>query len=153
METIAALATAPFRAAIGVIRMSGDDAFSIAEACLRYTGDNRLIAPDQKRNLSFGRICQGDEIIDEVVVCAFRGPTSYTGEDTVEFSCHGGVYLLNRVLRLLFSLGARQATGGEFTKRAFLNGKSDLTRAEGVMDLIDAEYSTAAFSRRKKSVI
>lgn len=144
METIAALATAPFRAAIGVIRMSGDDAFSIAEACLRYTGDNRLIAPDQKRNLSFGRICQGDEIIDEVVVCAFRGPCSYTGEDTVEFSCHGGVYLLNRVLRLLFSLGARQATGGEFTKRAFLNGKSDLTRAEGVMDLIDAEYSTAA---------
>lgn len=144
MDTIAALATAPFKAAIGVIRMSGPEAFSIAEACLQFPNKGKLICEGQKRNVSFARIVSQGETVDEAVVCAFRGPFSYTGEDTVEFSCHGGVYLLDRVLRLLFSLGARQAEGGEFTKRAFLNGKSDLTRAEGVMDLIDAEYSTAA---------
>lgn len=144
MSTIAALATAPFRAAIGVIRMSGPEAFAIANAVLRYGEKGSLISEGQKRNLSFARICDGDEVVDEAVICAFRGPYSYTGEDTVEFSCHGGVYLLNRVLRLLFSHGARQAEGGEFTKRAFLNGKSDLTRAEGVMDLIDAEYASAS---------
>ncbi|MBO5221181.1 MAG: tRNA uridine-5-carboxymethylaminomethyl(34) synthesis GTPase MnmE [Clostridia bacterium] len=144
MDTIAALATAPFKAAIGVIRMSGPEAFSIAEACLRFPGSGRLIAEDRKRNVAFAYLHDRGEVVDEVVVTAFRGPYSYTGEDTVEFSCHGGVYLLDRVLRLLFSKGARQALGGEFTKRAFLNGKSDLTRAEGVMDLIDAEYSSAA---------
>ena len=143
MSTIAALATAPFRAAIGVIRMSGPDAFSIAEQVLRYANGS-LIEAGQKRNVSFARLVDGEEVIDECVVCAFRGPHSYTGEDTVEFSCHGGVYLLDRVLRLLFSKGARQAEGGEFTKRAFLNGKSDLTRAEGVMDLIDSEYAASA---------
>lgn len=143
MSTIAALATAPFRAAIGVIRMSGPEAFSIANAVLRYRSGS-LILPEQKRNVSFARIVDGEEVVDECVVCAFRGPFSYTGEDTVEFSCHGGVYLLDRVLRLLFAHGARQAEGGEFTKRAFLNGKSDLTRAEGVMDLIDSEYAAAA---------
>lgn len=142
--TIAALATAPFKAAIGVIRMSGPDAFAIAESVLRYSGSGALISEGQRRNLSFARICDGEEVIDEAVICAFRGPYSYTGEDTVEFSCHGGVFLLNRVLRLLFSKGARQAEGGEFTKRAFLNGKTDLTRAEGVMDLIDSEYAAAA---------
>lgn len=144
MDTIAALATAPFKAAIGVIRMSGPEAFSIAQACLRFPGKSGLIGGEQKRNLSFAYFCDGEETVDEVVVSAFRGPFSYTGEDTVEISCHGGVYLLDRVLRILFSKGARQAEGGEFTKRAFLNGKTDLTRAEGVMDLIDAEYSTAA---------
>ncbi len=143
MDTIAALATAPFRAAIGVIRMSGPQAFEIAKGVLRY-GSGCLMEEGQKRSVSFARIVDGEEVLDEAVVCAFRGPHSYTGEDTVEFSCHGGVYLLDRVLRLLFSKGARQAEGGEFTKRAFLNGKSDLTRAEGVMDLIDSEYSTAA---------
>ena len=143
MSTIAALATAPYRAAIGVIRMSGPDAFSIAEQVLRYANGS-LIEAGQKRNVSFARLVDGEEVIDECVVCAFRGPHSYTGEDTVEFSCHGGVYLLDRVLRLLFSKGARQAEGGEFTKRAFLNGKSDLTRAEGVMDLIDSEYAASA---------
>ncbi len=142
MSTIAALATAPFRAAIGVIRMSGPEAFSIARGVLRLSGN--LLESGQKRNVVFARIVDGDEVLDECVVCAFRGPYSYTGEDTVEFSCHGGVYLLDRVLRLLFSRGARQSEGGEFTKRAFLNGKTDLTRAEGVMDLIDAEYSSAS---------
>ena len=144
MNTIAALATAPFKSAIGVIRMSGAEAFSVAESCLRFPGKGTLIGTEQKRNVSFAYFCDGDETVDEVVVCAFRGPHSYTGEDTVEFSCHGGVYLLDRILRILFSRGVRQAEGGEFTKRAFLNGKTDLTRAEGVMDLIDAEYSTAA---------
>lgn len=144
MTTIAALATAPFRAALGVIRLSGPDAFTIAQGILQFPGSGRLIDGDQKRNLSFARIVDGDEVVDECVVSAFRGPFSYTGEDVVEFSCHGGVYLLDRVLRLLFSRGAVQAEGGEFTKRAFLNGKTDLTRAEGVMDLIDAEYASAS---------
>lgn len=142
MSTIAALATAPFRAAIGVLRMSGPKAFEIARGVLRFGGT--FLEEGQKRNVFFARIADGDEVIDECVVCVFRGPYSYTGEDVVELSCHGGVYLLNRVLRLLFARGARQAAAGEFTKRAFLNGKSDLTRAEGVMDLIDAEYSSAA---------
>lgn len=142
--TIAALATAPCKAAIGVIRMSGPDAFSIANACLRFPGAGRLIGEEQKRNVCFAYLVDGEETVDEAVVCAFRGPHSYTGEDTVEFSCHGGTYLLQRVLRLLFSKGARQAREGEFTKRAFLNGKTDLTRAEGVMDLIDAEYAACA---------
>lgn len=144
MDTVAALATAPFKSAIGVIRMSGPDAFVIAEKCLCFPGTGRLISEDQRRNLSFGRICVGDEVLDEAVIAAYRGPHSYTGEDTVEFFCHGGVYLLSRVLEMLFSLGARQALAGEFTKRAFLNGKTDLTRAEGVMDLIDAEYASSA---------
>lgn len=144
MDTIAALATAPYKAAIGVIRMSGPDAFPLAEGCLRFLGAGRLIEEGQRRNVAFAYFVDGDTVVDEVVVTAFRGPHSYTGEDTVELSCHGGVYLLDRILRILFDRGARQATGGEFTKRAFLNGKSDLTRAEGVMDLIDAEYSTAA---------
>ena len=142
MSTIVALATAPFRAAIGVIRMSGPEAFEIARDVLRFGGV--FLEEEQKRNVFFARIVDGEEVIDECVVCVFRSPYSYTGEDVVEFSCHGGVYLLDRVLRLLFSRGARQAAAGEFTKRAFLNGKSDLTRAEGVMDLIDAEYSSAA---------
>jgi len=144
MDTIAALATAPYKAALGVIRMSGPEAFSIARACLRIPSQTPFIGEGEKRNLLFAYFYDGEERVDECVVSVFRGPHSYTGEDTVEFSCHGGVYLLNRVLRTLFSQGARQAEGGEFTKRAFLNGKSDLTRAEGVMDLIDAEYSSAA---------
>ncbi len=154
MDTIAALATAPFRSALGVIRLSGPRAFVIADEVLRIPG-GPLIEENQRRNVTFARITEGEEVIDEVVVSAFRGPHSYTGEDTVEFSCHGGVYLLDRVLRLLFSHGARQAEGGEFTKRAFLNGKTDLTRAEGVMDLIDAEYaasSRAAMSELDGSV-
>ncbi len=154
MDTIAALATAPFRSAIGVIRMSGDDAFAIAKAVLRIPG-GVLMGETQTKNVTFARIVDGDEVIDQAVVCAFKAPHSYTGEDTVEFSCHGGVYLLDRVLRLLFAHGARQAEGGEFTKRAFLNGKTDLTRAEGVMDLIDAEYaasSRAAMSELDGSV-
>ena len=144
MDTIAAIATAPFRSAIGVIRTSGPEAFAIAEKVLRFPKNGGLISHGQKRNVTFAYFTQGGETLDECVVCAFRGPNSYTGEDVVEYSCHGGVYLLNRVLRCLFAAGARQAEGGEFTKRAFLNGKMDLTRAEGVMDLIDAEYSSAA---------
>ena len=143
-DTIYALATAPVRAAIGVIRMSGPEAFSIAEKIVRYRGQNRLIGAEQSRNLSFGRICDGEETVDEAVICAFRAPHSYTGEDSVEFSCHGGLYLLSRVQGLLAAQGARQATAGEFTKRAFLNGKTDLIRAEGVIDLIDADYQASA---------
>ena len=143
-DTICALATAPARAAIGVIRLSGPEAFRIAGEVLRYAGDNRLIGENEKRNLSFGRICDGDETVDEAVICAFRAPHSYTGEDSVEFSCHGGVYLLSRVQGLLISHGARPAQAGEFTKRAFLNGKTDLIRAEGVVDLIDADHREAA---------
>ena len=144
MDTIAAIATAPLRSAIGVIRTSGPEAFAIAEKVLRFPKNGGLIADGQKRNVSFAYFMDGDLRLDECVVTAFRGPNSYTGEDVVEYSCHGGIYLLNRVLRCLFSAGARQAEGGEFTKRAFLNGKMDLTRAEGVMDLIDSEYASAA---------
>lgn len=148
-DTICALATAPVRAAIGVIRTSGPDAFRIAREVLRYRGNNTLIEDGQTRNLSFGRLCDGDEIVDDAVVCAFRAPHSYTGEDSVEYSCHGGVYLLNRVLALLIAHGARQALPGEFTKRAFLNGKTDLIQAEGVVDLIDADWRESARLARR----
>ena len=142
-DTIAALATPAAPAGLGVIRISGEAAVAVADTVFRAASGRPLSALSGYR-AAFGHVAEGDEVIDECVALVFRAPHSYTGEDTVEFSCHGGVYLLRRVLRALYAAGARPAEAGEFTRRAFLNGKMDLTGAEAVMSLIAADGRLAA---------
>ena len=130
-ETIAAIATPPGSGAIAVIRMSGPQAAEVLQAC---TGK---ITEPRRATLAYVRDAQA-RVIDEVVVTRFVGPASYTGEDVVELSCHGGMLVTRRVLERLLQCGARPAEAGEFTRRAFENGRMDLTRAEAVMDVINA---------------
>jgi tRNA modification GTPase len=144
--TIVALSTPPGSGAIGVIRLSGPDAVRIADDIFK----GKTLAAQPSHTLHFGSIVDrsaadlnGTEVIDEVVVSLFRSPHSYTGEDVVEISCHGSPYILGRVLELCISRGATPARNGEFTQRAFLNGKLDLTQAEAVGDLIAAESKAA----------
>lgn len=129
-ETICALATAP-GGAIGIIRVSGPQSFEVLSRV--FTKD---VSSAQANTIHYGHIKDGAEIIDEVMVSVFRAPHSYTGEDSIEISCHGSRYILNKVLALLIENGCRQANPGEFTQRAFLNGKMDLSQAEAVADLI-----------------
>lgn len=130
-ETIAAIATPPGSGAIAVIRMSGPQAAEVLQAC---TGK---VTEPRRATLAYVRDAQA-RVIDEVVVTRFVGPASYTGEDVVELSCHGGMLVTRRVLERLLQCGARPAEAGEFTRRAFENGRMDLTRAEAVMDVINA---------------
>ena len=129
-DTICALATAP-GGALGVIRVSGPDAFSIVSSLCSVRCDS--VAAN---TLHYTRIKDGSAFIDEVVLSVFRSPHSYTGEDSIEISCHGSRYILNKVLELLVQHGCRMAGPGEFTQRAYLNGKMDLSQAEAVADLI-----------------
>ena len=131
MSTICALSTPRGVGGIAVIRVSGENAIDICA---------RLVRPlPHKANVAaFARVYDGDRVLDEVMVTTFRAPRSFTGEDTVEISCHGGIYISERLLTLLMEAGCRAAAAGEFTKRAFLNGKLDLTQAEAVIDLIHA---------------
>jgi tRNA modification GTPase len=142
-DTIAAIATAPGTGAIAVLRLSGSDAFSIADSIFESPNKQKTLTNEKANTLHFGRISEGQEIIDEVVVSLFKKPYSYTGEDVVEISCHGSSYIQQRILQLLLKKGARLAEAGEFTRRAFLNGKMDLSQAEAVADLI-ASGSEAA---------
>lgn len=142
-ETIAAIATAQGQGGIGVIRISGEEAIDIADKIFKAVSGKKL------KEISgyiakFGKICDKDEEVDEAVALVFRAPHSYTGENVVEVSCHGGVYITKRILRLIFEAGARPAEPGEFTKRAFLNGKIDLIKAESVMKIIEATGKNAA---------
>ena len=142
-DTIAAIATGHQVAAIGIVRMSGDQSIEIADRIFRpYVGERMTQQKDRK--LVFGELrnTQG-ELLDVCMCTISRGPQSYTGEDTVEFQCHGSPMLLRVILQELFSLGARQAGPGEFTRRAFINGRMDLSSAEAVIDLIDAETEEA----------
>ena len=129
-DTICALATAP-GGAIGIIRISGPQALEILSRV--FTKD---VSAAPANTIHYGHIKNGAEIVDEVMVSLFRAPHSYTGEDSVEISCHGSRYILNKVLNLLIAEGCRQAGPGEFTQRAYLNGKMDLSQAEAVADLI-----------------
>ncbi len=138
-ETIAAIATPAGEGAIGVIRLSGSKAIEIADKI--FAG--KKLASQPSHTIHFGKIVDGDEVVDEVVASLYKGPKSYTGEDVVEISCHGSQYVLERVLNLCLSNGAHTAKAGEFTQRAFLNNKMDLTQAEAVADLI-ASHSGAA---------
>ena len=131
-NTICALATAP-GGALGIIRISGPQALEILSRVFRGKGDVQNYLAN---TIHYGHIFSGTEVIDEVVVSVFKAPHSYTGEDAVEINCHGSRYILNKVLALLIENGCRQAGPGEFTQRAFLNGKMDLSQAEAVADLI-----------------
>lgn len=141
--TIAAISTPKGIGGMGVIRISGENALRTADSIFESVSGKKVT--DMKGyTASYGKINDDGEIIDEAVVLVFREPHSYTGEDVVEISCHGGMYLTRRVLRAVLSHGARPAQGGEFTKRAFLNGKIGLTEAESVMDIISASGSQSA---------
>ena len=142
-QTICALATS-VGGALGVIRVSGNDAIDIVDRAFKAPKSKKLHAlPPQ--TVQYGHIVdEGEQTIDEVLVTWFRAPHSYTGENSVEISCHGSAYTLNEVLKLLVRLGCRQAQPGEFTQRAFLNGKMDLSQAEAVSDLIAATNRASA---------
>jgi tRNA modification GTPase len=139
-DTILALATPEGSGAIGVIRLSGSKAIEIVDSV--FNSKNRLII-EKSHSQIFGTIINGDQVIDEVLVSIFRNPKSYTGEDTVEISCHGSRFILQSIMDLLSQKGIRLATAGEFTQRAFLNGKLDLAQAEAVADLIASESSAS----------
>lgn len=140
--TIAAISTAVSNAGIGIVRMSGSEAFAIADSVYKGKKEKRL-SGQKSHTIHYGYIVDGEYMIDEVLVMLMRGPHSYTGEDTVEINCHGGVYVVKRILELLISRGARPAEPGEFTKRAFLNGRLDLSQAEAVGDLIVSQNQYA----------
>lgn len=141
--TIAAIATALSPAGISIIRISGEQAVSIAEKLYRSPRGKKKLSAQASHTAHFGYIYQGDELIDEVLVLLMRAPKSYTGEDTVEIQCHGGVLVTKKILEAVLQAGASLAQPGEFTKRAFLNGKMDLTQAEAVMDMIHARNQLA----------
>ncbi len=134
--TICAIATSPGMGAIATIRLSGEKAFEIADSVFQSPKSDKKLADQKPNTLHFGSITDGSELIDEVVVSIFRTPHSFTGEDVIEITCHGSVYIQQRILQLLITKGARMALPGEFTQRAFLNGKMDLSQAEAVADLI-----------------
>ena len=135
-STICAIATSPGMGPIATIRLSGEKAIEITDVVFQSPAKNKKLFNQKANTLHFGILYEGPEIIDEVVVSLFRAPHSFTGEDIVEISCHGSVYIQQRLLQLLILKGARMARPGEFTQRAFLNGKMDLSQAEAVADLI-----------------
>jgi tRNA modification GTPase len=142
-DTICAIATAPGLGAIAVIRLSGPESISICNKIFFYQKGVKDLNKVKSHTLHFGALKDQDRIIDEVLLSIFKGPHSYTGEDTVEISCHGSPYIQQEILKLLIHNGASQAGPGEFTMRAYLNGKLDLSQAEAVADLIasDSEAS------------
>ena len=143
-DTICAIATAQ-GGAIGCIRVSGPEAIEISSCIFTPAATNRELGDSKPYTLTFGRIYDGSEVIDEVLVSLFRAPHSYTGENSTEITCHGSAYILQKVLQLLIKNGCRMAAPGEYTQRAFLNGKMDLSQAEAVADLIAS--SSAATHR------
>ena len=138
-DTIASISTALANGAISIVRLSGADAISIVNSC--FKGKDLLKA--KSHTITYGHICNGDEIIDEVLVSIFKAPKTFTREDVVEINCHGGIYVTNKILELVIEKGARLAEAGEFTKRAYLNGRIDLTQAEAVMDVIEAKTKSS----------
>lgn len=148
-DTIAAIATAMASAGIGIIRISGEEAVTIAERIFLMKNGKKL-SEMPTHTIHYGHIHDGDEVIDEVMVLLMRGPKSYTREDTIEIDCHGGIYVMKRILEIAIKFGARPAEPGEFTKRAFLNGRIDLSQAESVIDVIQAKNEFALQSSMKQ---
>lgn len=142
-DTIAAVATAMTASGIGIIRISGPDSRAITGKIYRSKGGKKRIEEVPTHTINYGFIWDGEEMIDEVLVMVMDGPRSYTGEDTVEIDCHGGVLAMKRVLETVVKYGARPAEPGEFTKCAFLNGRIDLSQAEAVIDVINAKNEYA----------
>ena len=151
-ETIAAVSTGMTNSGIGIVRISGEEAFAIADRV--YRGKEK-IAEAESHTIHYGHIVDQEEIVDEVLVMVMKSPRTFTGEDTVEINCHGGTFVVKRVLETVIKNGARPADPGEFTKRAFLNGKMDLSQAEAVIDVINSENEYAlqsSISQLKGSV-
>lgn len=142
-DTIAAIATAMSPSGIGIIRISGDETFKIIDRIYKPKSGKKKISKCKTHTIHYGYICDGEEYIDEVIVLVMRGPHSYTKEDSIEIDCHGGVYVMKRILETVLKYGARPADPGEFTKRAFLNGRIDLTQAESVIDVINSKNKFA----------
>lgn len=138
-DTIVALATPSGAGAIAVIRVSGKDAIAITDACFKSVKAEKSLLNQKSHTLHLGHIVDGETYVDEVLVSLFKGSTSYTGEPTTEISCHGSVYIQQEIIQLLLRNGCRMADAGEFTLRAFLNGKLDLAQAEAVADLIASD--------------
>ena len=143
MDTIAAIATGNQVSAIGIVRVSGPDSIALMDEVFA-PADGRPMSSHGDRQLVYGKLCDGGRALDYCLCTISRAPRSYTGEDTAELQCHGSPVVLGEALSALFKRGARQAGPGEFTKRAFLNGRMDLTEAEAVIDIIDAESAAAA---------
>lgn len=143
METIAAIATPVGNGGIGIIRVSGENAISVVDVIYCNKKKKHTLLSYQTHTIHYGFILDGNDVVDEVMVSVMKAPHSYTREDTVEINCHGGIFILNRILSLVIANGARLAEPGEFTKRAFLNGRIDLAKAEAVMDLLRAESDLA----------
>lgn len=145
-ETICAISTAPGTGGIAIVRVSGADALAICDRVFRPHEEGKRLASRKGYTLTYGTVVDDSgEMVDEVVAAVFRAPRSFTGEDTVEFTCHGSIYIQQTILRLLIAQGCRMAGPGEFTQRSFLNGKMDLSQAEAVADLI---ASTSAGQHR-----
>ena len=142
-ETIAAIATGMSNSGIGIIRMSGPEAISIADGIFVSARKNFKLTEAATHTVHYGNIVYEDNIIDEVLIIIMKAPNSYTREDVVEIDCHGGVYVMKKILDILIKSGARTAEPGEFTKRAFLNGRIDLTQAEAVIDIINSKNKYA----------
>ena len=148
-DTIAAIATAMSSSGIGIIRISGDAAVQIVDRIF-FMKNGKKLSDMPTHTIHYGHIKDEDEVIDEVMVVLMRAPKSYTKEDTVEIDCHGGVYVMTRVLETVIKYGARPAEPGEFTKRAFLNGRIDLAQAESVIDIIHAKNEFALKSSERQ---
>ena len=142
-DTIAAIATAMSPSGIGIIRISGDEALSVIDRIYRSKSGNKKLSNCKSHTIHYGYIYDDEELIDEVMVLLMKAPNSYTREDCVEIDCHGGIYVMKRILETVIKYGARPADPGEFTKRAFLNGRIDLTEAESVIDVINAKNDFA----------
>lgn len=141
--TIAAISTAMNASGIGIIRISGDDSVKIASKIYRSKGGKKKLDQQETHTIHYGFIYDGNEMVDEVLIMLMKAPKTFTGEDTVEIDCHGGIVAMKKVLETVLKNGARLAEPGEFTKRAFLNGRIDLSQAEAVMDVIQAKNEYA----------
>ena len=142
-DTIAAIATAMSNSGIGIVRISGDEAFDVADRIFRPKKGSRKVSDMETHTIHYGYVTDGDEVIDEVMLLIMKAPRSYTCEDTIEIDCHGGVLVMKKILETVLKYGARPAEPGEFTKRAFLNGRIDLSQAESVIDVINAQNELA----------
>ncbi len=142
-DTIAAIATAMSPSGIGIIRISGDDSLNIIDKIFNSKSGNKKISDCKSHTIHYGYIYDGKEEIDEVIVLFMKAPNTYTREDTIEIDCHGGVFVMKRILETVIKYGARPAEPGEFTKRAFLNGRIDLSQAESVIDVINSKNDFA----------
>ena len=141
-DTIAAIATAPGEGGIGIIRISGDKSLQVAQSIFK-SKSGKMIKDYNTRTLIYGKIVDGEKVIDEALVVYMKGPNSYTAEDVIEINCHGGFISVKKILELILSKGVRLADAGEFTKRAFLNGRIDLSQAEAIIDVIKSKTDMA----------